>query len=92
MKIKKNLLNILTHADELVGKSVAEEISRRYPHIINNGLDIQIANKKAYEQNKKFITHDLNRVFPGKPKGSYEEKRAHELVPNQLPRGRAHEV
>ena len=43
--MKKVLLNILTHGDELIGKKVADEIIRLYPDLIGNDLDIQIANQ-----------------------------------------------
>ncbi|MEK6757695.1 MAG: succinylglutamate desuccinylase/aspartoacylase family protein [Nanoarchaeota archaeon] len=39
-----------------------------------------IGNKRAMIENKRFIDSDLNRCFPGKPHGNYEEKRAFELV------------
>jgi len=79
--MKKVLLNILTHGDELVGLKVAEIIKQRNPTIIGNGLDVQIANEEAYRRGKRCIDKDLNRVFPGDPNGSVEEKRAHELTP-----------
>jgi len=79
--MKKILLNILTHGDELVGLRVADEIKRRHPKIIGDILDIQIANEKAYSEGKRQIDADLNRIFPGKLDGNYEEKRACELKP-----------
>lgn len=79
--MKKILLNILTHGNEFVGVKVADQIKNLHLELIGNGLDIQIANEQAYTEKKRFIDHDLNRVFPGNPKGSYEEKRAHELAP-----------
>ncbi len=39
-----------------------------------------IANKKAIEENKRFIDTDLNRCFPGKKEGNNEEKIAYELM------------
>lgn len=77
--MKKILLNILTHGDESVGKKIADEIQRKYPNIIGNGLDIQIANPMAYEKGVRYIDKDLNRVFPGKEDGVYEERRAVEI-------------
>jgi succinylglutamate desuccinylase len=79
--MKKILLNILTHGDELVGIDIANRIKALYPDLIGNGIDIQIANKRAYKGAKRYIDCDLNRIFPGNPSGSYEERRAHELVP-----------
>jgi len=75
------LVNVLTHGDELVGKRVADEIRRRYGFLIGRGLDIQIANQRAYSEGKRCIDRDLNRSFPGIQNGSYEEARAFELVP-----------
>ncbi len=42
---------------------------------------INIANEKATALKKRFITHDLNRVFPGKKIGSHEEKLAYRMKP-----------
>ncbi len=77
----KILLNILTHGDELAGVKVADIIRARYPEIIGHGLDIQIANERAFRSKKRYIDKDLNRVFPGNPAGCYEEIRANELKP-----------
>lgn len=78
---KKLLINILTHGDELVGKRVVDEISQKYPSLVGNGFDIQVANEEAHAQGKRFIDHDLNRVFPGRADGSVEERRAFEIAP-----------
>lgn len=79
--MKKILLNILTHGDELIGLEVVKRIKDRYPHIIGNGLDIQIANEIAYKMGERYKDKDLNRSFPGNPHGLCEEKRAYELRP-----------
>ncbi len=76
----KILLNILTHGDELVGVRVKDEILKKYPKLIGDSVDVQIANERAYQEGKRYIDQDLNRVFPGKADGTYEEKRAFELV------------
>jgi len=68
----KILLNILTHGDELVGLKIADKIKQRHPTIIGSGLDIQIANERAYREGKRYIDKDLNRVIravPMKKKG-----------------------
>ncbi len=39
-----------------------------------------ISNKKAFIKNKRFIDADLNRCFPGKKDGNYEEKTAYNLM------------
>ncbi len=75
----KILLNILTHGDELAGLKVADTIRVLYPEIIGHGLDIQIANERAFRSSKRYIDKDLNRVFPGNPTGCYEEIIANEL-------------
>lgn len=75
----KIILNIGTHGDERIGLSVAKEIKKL--HISNKILTIQIANKKAFEKGKRFIDQDLNRSFPGKVKGNYEEMLAYKLLP-----------
>lgn len=81
INMKKILLNILTHGDESIGKRIADEIAHRYPSLIGKNLDIQVANEQAHMKGKRYIDDDLNRVFPGNPIGSYEERRAFELVP-----------
>ncbi len=79
--MKKILLNILTHGDETVGTQVAGIITERYQSLLGNGLDIEVANERAYQEGKRHISDDLNRVFPGKQDGSYEERRAYILAP-----------
>jgi len=73
------LINILTHGDELIGLKVKKELEK--VEIINGVLEFNVANEKAYKEKKRFIDSDLNRVFPGNPKGNYEEKMAHKLLP-----------
>lgn len=38
------------------------------------------ANTKAREKNVRFVDEDLNRAFPGKKNGNYEQQLAHELT------------
>ena len=73
----KIILNILTHGDEKIGLKVAKEIKKL--NIDKNTLVVQIANKKAFRLNKRFIDQDLNRSFPGKKFGNYEERLAYKL-------------
>lgn len=73
------LLNVCTHGSEQVGLMVAEYFSKTKP--ICGTFVINIANEKATALKKRFITHDLNRVFPGKKNGSYEEKLAYSMKP-----------
>ncbi len=49
---------------------------------IKRGLNVPvfIGNPKALKKNVRFINKDLNRVFPGKKNGCYEERRATKLL------------
>ncbi len=73
----KVLLNILTHGDERIGLKVAREIQKIETH--NHSLVVQYANDRAYRLKRRFIDQDLNRSFPGKKKGNYEERIAYKL-------------
>lgn len=75
----KIILNIGTHGNERIGLRVAKEIEKL--NINKNTLIIQTANEKAFKLNKRCIDQDLNRSFPGKKDGNYEERRAYELTP-----------
>lgn len=44
-------------------------------------MDFILANEEAAKRNVRFIDQDLNRSFPGNPKGNYEERRAAEILP-----------
>lgn len=76
----KVILNILTHGDELIGLNVAKELQKL--GFDDQVLQVQIANPRAYEAGVRFIDQDLNRAFPGKPNGNYEQQRAHQLLPS----------
>lgn len=76
---KKIILNIGTHGDEKIGFKVAEVFKKL--HIKNGKLIINIANERAFKLNKRFIDQDLNRSFPGKKNGNYEQRLAYELLP-----------
>ncbi|MBI3337098.1 MAG: succinylglutamate desuccinylase/aspartoacylase family protein [Candidatus Staskawiczbacteria bacterium] len=75
----KIILNIATHGNEKIGFEVAKEIEKL--NINKNILVVQIANKKAFDLNKRYIDQDLNRSFPGKKHGNYEEKIAYKISP-----------
>lgn len=79
MKPQKIILTIGTHGDEKIGLKVVEALSK-FP-IIKGELIVHIGNEKAFNINKRFIDQDLNRAFPGKKDGNYEERRAYELLP-----------
>ena len=51
------------------------EVAKRFPNI-----PFFIGNKKAREENRRFIDSDMNRSFPGKGKGNYEEREAKKLL------------
>lgn len=66
------------HGNELIGKKI---IFRLRKLRINNGTLITvIANEKAIKKRKRFIKQDLNRSFPGKKGGNYEERLASDLL------------
>lgn len=75
----KIILNYGTHGSERVGLYVAREIKKL--KIDKKILTIQVANPKAYKLKKRFIDQDLNRSFPGKPRGNYEQRLAYKLSP-----------
>jgi len=79
IKNMKIILNILTHGNENIGLKVAREIGKL--DIDESILAVQIANRKAFELRKGFIDQDLNRSFPGRKGGNYEERVAYELSP-----------
>ena len=67
----------MTHGDERIGLRVVKEI--RKLKINNDILRIQISNNKAYKFKKRFVDQDLNRSFPGKKNGNYEQRLAYKL-------------
>lgn len=73
------LLNVCTHGNEQVGLKVADYFKDVKP--LCGTLIINIANERASKANKRFISHDLNRVFPGRKDGSYEERLAYKMKP-----------
>jgi predicted deacylase len=73
----KVILNILTHGDECIGLGVAKEIEKL--GIDPSVLTIQVANERAYKAGKRYIDADLNRSFPGKASGNYEQRLAWRL-------------
>jgi succinylglutamate desuccinylase len=68
-----------THGHERIGLLVQNELKKL--GISHELLAFEVGNPKASEKNVPFIESDLNRVFPGKDDGTYEERRAHELSP-----------
>ena len=66
-----------THGHEKIGLKVIEAL--RCLHIDTSLLDFEIGNPEAEKRSVRLIESDLNRVFPGKEHGTYEETRAFEL-------------
>ncbi len=72
-------VNACTHGNERMGARVLEALEG--VPIRRGALILNIAHKEAFLSGKRFIDQDLNRVFPGKPDGSTEERLAYELFP-----------
>ena len=77
--MSKILIIASTHGHERIGLKIISELQKL--GIDKNLLDFEIGNPKASEQNIPFVESDLNRSFPGKESGTYEEMRAFELSP-----------
>lgn len=81
-KIKKILIVACTHGHEVQGLKVIKIL--RQNNLLktkykNLKVDFLIANKKAMRKKVAFLESDLNRVFPGKEEGNYEERLAFEI-------------
>jgi succinylglutamate desuccinylase len=74
----KILINAATHGDEHIGLAVQSLLKCSFPE--DSRLVYSIGNPKALLKNKRFVTQDLNRSFPGSPRGNYESRRAYTLV------------
>lgn len=78
-KIKPNITIVsCLHGDEQFGERVLDYYRQRasqYPNV-----RLITANPKAVLRNARFIDTDMNRCFPGDSAGSYEQRRAAELV------------
>jgi hypothetical protein len=66
-----------THGHERIGLEVIKELKSL--NIDTNYVDFEIGNIEASKKDVRFIESDLNRVFPGKENGTYEERRAFDL-------------
>lgn len=71
-KMKNCAVVVCLHGDEPYGLEVERELSNKMKTIIGNPI--------ALEEKKRFLESDLNRIFPGKKEGDYEEKRAVEIL------------
>ena len=65
------------HGDEPVGKRVIEAIGEY--EILKGTLITIIGNPLALKKKKRYIDDDLNRCFPGKRRGSHEERLAYQI-------------
>lgn len=65
------------HGDEIIGKKVINDLRRLT--LLRGSLKFVIANELALSKKKRMIQKDLNRSFPGKKKGLYEERLAYYL-------------
>lgn len=65
------------HGDERIGKKVIGSV--RKISLMEGTLKTIIANPLALQKRKRFIDADLNRCFPGKQNGNYEERIAYDL-------------
>lgn len=78
--MKKNpkiLFVVASHGDEPIGLKVAEKL-KNFQN--KDKFNYVIANPKALKKNVRFIDADLNRIYPGKPKGNNEEKMASRML------------
>jgi succinylglutamate desuccinylase len=66
-----------THGHEKIGLHVIGEL--RKLNLDSNQAEFVVGNPKASELGVPFTEGDLNRVFPGRPDGNYEERRAFKL-------------
>jgi len=81
LKGKKNPIVFVIgciHGDELVGEKIIKKLNNI--KIKNGTLITLLGNKKALNLKKRYISQDLNRSFPGKANGNYEEKLAHNIL------------
>lgn len=66
------------HGNELVGKKVIGKLKKI--KLKKGSLSLIIANTKAVKAKKRGLKKDLNRIFPGKKNGDYEERLAYDLA------------
>ena len=70
--MKNIAIIICLHGDELFGLEVMDKLDENIP--------VFIGNPKAIQKKVRYIDIDLNRAFPGKKDGNYEERRAFYLM------------
>lgn len=69
------LVNACTHGHEKVGELVLKDLQSIT--VKKGTLLTNLANERAYKEDIPFSETDLNRCFPGKEDGAYEERLAH---------------
>ena len=67
------------HGNEPVGEKVHRWLETQ-AHTFAGSVKLVFGNAKAFKKDKRFINKDLNRVFPGKEDGCYEEQRALKIM------------
>lgn len=65
------------HGDEIIGKKVIDELKK--VDLLKGSLKLIVANEKALQKKQRMVAKDLNRSFPGKKNGTYEEQLAHSI-------------
>jgi len=72
-KMKPKILFIVgTHGNENYSIPVVKRLKKLF-----KSFDYIIGNPEAVKKNVRFIDSDLNRVYPGKKDGNYEERRSY---------------
>lgn len=72
--MKKILIVGSTHGHERIGLKVIEELTKL--NLSTDQVFFEVGNPLASEKNIPYTESDLNRVFPGRKDGTYEERRA----------------
>lgn len=73
------LISACTHGNERIGLKVQEVIKKL--KLLKGTVICMTSNLEALKRNVRFIETDLNRSFPGRRNGSYEEKLAINILP-----------
>ncbi|NTV44322.1 MAG: hypothetical protein HGA67_01325 [Candidatus Yonathbacteria bacterium] len=66
------IVNACTHGHEHIGLRVAETL-KSDPSLASVPVEYMIGNEEACSRSVQYIDTDLNRAFPGKEDGNYEE-------------------
>lgn len=72
MEKQKPAIVVSLHGDEHLSLEIGKRLKESFP--------VFVGNPEAIKQGKRFIESDMNRVFPGKEEGNYEEKRAFNIL------------